>query len=493
MNLGDSIRKGIKWLLVGSTGGQVLQFAFGIVLARLLVPADFGMIVTVQIFTGFVAMFASGGMGQSLIRAKEVTEDDFSVVFVIQLAIGVLVYCAFFVASPWIAQYLENPLYSALLKVSALNFILRPFSFVRIAWLNREMKFKERATVDLIASALTGVASIALAAMGLGVWSLIWGGIAGTLVSIVMYTFAAPVRVRLRYRAEIARRHSGFGLKITANDFLDYVRDESVNLMLSKMAGPAFLGLFNKASSLARMPGRLVIPPTAQTVFRALSTVQDNPDSTKYIFYRTITLLSVYLLPCLVGLWWVAEPFITVVYGQTWAPAALPMSILLVGAAFRTINNPCGVLLAAQNRLSQELVGQVLGVAFTLVACFVALQWGMAGVAWALVASNVFYTVYNYALTYRTIRTTLADLGRAISPALLLNFALFGVLAAVHWLALDLRSTSAPLYLLIMVLAGALTYGVMFLFLPLTALRGEAARWKHAARRAAAALRARLH
>jgi teichuronic acid exporter len=492
MNLGDSIRSGIKWLLLGSTGGQVLQFAFGIVLARLLVPADFGMIVTIQIFTGFVAMFASGGMGQSLIRAKEVTEDDFSAVFVLQLAIGILVYCAFFFAAPWIARYLENPLYSDLLKVSALNFILRPLSFVRVAWLNREMKFKERTTIDLISSVFTGVASMAMAAMGLGVWSLIWGGIAGTLITIVMLAYVTPVRLRLRYKAEIARRHSGFGMKITANDFLDYVRDEAVNLMLSKIAGPAFLGLFNKAASLARMPGRMLVPPTAQTVFRALSKVQDNPDSTKYIFYRTITLLCVYLLPCLVGLWWIAEPFVEVVYGQQWMPAALPMSILLIGASFRIINNPCGILLAAQNRLNQELVGQVIGVVFTLIACVIGLQWGMVGVAWAIVASNVFYAAYNFAIAYRTIRTTVADLGRAISPPLALNVALFGVLATVHGLAVDLRSTRPALYLCTMVAVGFLAYAGMFLLVPLAGLQTEAARWRQAAHRAISTVRSRF-
>jgi teichuronic acid exporter len=485
MNLGESVRKGVKWLLLGSTGGQILQFAFGILLARLLVPADFGMIVTIQIFTGFVAMFATGGMGQSLIRAKEATEDDFAAVFTLQLALGIVVYSGFFVCAPWLARYLENPRYEDLLRVSALSFILRPFTFVRIAWLNRAMNFRKRATVDLTAGALTGVSSILLAAIGLGVWSLTLSGLFGALVSSVLYFFATPLRVRLRFDTAIARRHTGYGFKITANDFLDYLRDESVNLMLSKMAGPAVLGLFNKASSLARMPNRLVTPPTGQTVFRAMSKVQDDLDQTKYIFYRTITLLSVYVLPCLVGLWWIAEPFIQVVYGPKWLPAAEPMKILVVGAAFRVINNPCGVLLAAQNRLLQEMIGQTLGVILTLIACLFGLSWGMHGVAWALVASSIFYAAYNYALVLRTIRTRPVDLLRAIAPALFLNAAMFAVLAIVHHLAGDLRSSIPALYLCVMTLSGFFAYACAFLFLPIPALRSEATRWRNAIRRGA--------
>ena len=91
---------------------------------------------------------------------------------------------------------------------------------------------------------------------------------------------------------------------------LKHFKEQSINLILSKLAGPGFLGLFNKAESLARMPNRLITPPTSQTVFRAMSKVQDDLDQTKYMFYRTITLLLVYISPFLVGLWWVAEPFV---------------------------------------------------------------------------------------------------------------------------------------------------------------------------------------
>ena len=485
MNLGDSVRKGVKWLVFGNTGGQILQFAFGIVLARLLVPADFGMIVTIQIFTGFVAMFATGGMGQSLIRAKEATDEDFDAVFTLQLVVGIIVYCGFFVCAPWVASYLENPLYKDLLRVSALSFILRPFSFVRIAWLTRAMNFRKRATVDLTAGVLAGVFSVVMAAAGWGVWSLTLTGLFGALIASVFYFFATPLRIRLRIDRVIARRHAGYGFKITANDFLDYLRDEGVNLMLSKMAGPAFLGLFNKASSLSRMPNRLLMPSTGQSVFRALSKVQDDLDTTKYIFYRTITLLTVYVLPFLVGLWWVAEPFIRVVYGPKWLPAAEPMMILVVGAAFRTINNPCGVLLAAQNRLVQEMVGQTLGLILTVIACLVGLNFGMKGVAWAIVASNIFYATYNYALAYRTIRTGPTDLLKAIAPALLLNVPLFAILAGVHHLTGDLKSSTPSVYLGAMTITGLLAYACAFLFLPIPALRTEAARWRDAARRGA--------
>lgn len=96
MSLGQSIRKGTKWLLVGNTVDRVMDFAFGVILARLLVPADFGMLVTIQVFTGFVGMITSGGMGQSLIRAKEATEEDFNAILTVQLLVGILVYLVFF-------------------------------------------------------------------------------------------------------------------------------------------------------------------------------------------------------------------------------------------------------------------------------------------------------------------------------------------------------------------------------------------------------------
>ena len=130
------------------------------------------MLVTIQIFTGFVSLIASGGMGQALIRAKEASERDFQVVFSMQLAIGALIYLAFFLIAPWFAAWFHDPAYRNLLRVSALSFLIRPFLNVQNVWLHREMRFKEAAVVGLATALLTGIVSIAMAASGFGVWSL---------------------------------------------------------------------------------------------------------------------------------------------------------------------------------------------------------------------------------------------------------------------------------------------------------------------------------
>ena len=150
MSLGDSIRHGAKWLLGGNVAGQVIQFGFGVVLARLLVPSDFGVLVTVQIFTGLAGFIAGGGTGQALVRAKEAKHEDFQVVFTIQLMIGVLIYAAFFAAAPFFARWYSQPLYTDLFRVSALSFILRPFANMPNVWLTREMRFKQRMIINLI-------------------------------------------------------------------------------------------------------------------------------------------------------------------------------------------------------------------------------------------------------------------------------------------------------------------------------------------------------
>jgi teichuronic acid exporter len=478
MNLGQSIRSGVKWLFVGNTGGQVLQFVFGIALARLLVPADFGMIATIQVFTGFVGVVASGGMGQSLIRAKEVETEDFNAVFTMQLGLGVLIYAGFFLTAPWIARYFENSVYTDLLRVSATSFLIRPMSFARISWLSRQMDFKRRSQIDLATGLLSGVISVVMAAIGMGVWSLVLSGLIGALVGNVLLGLVTPLRLRLNFNREAIRKHAAYGLKITAGDILRHLKDQSVNLVLSKLAGPTFLGFFNKAESLARTPNRLVTPPTGQAVFRAMSMVQDDLDRTKYMFYRTISLLMIYVFPMLIGLWWVAEQFVRVVYGEKWLPIVEPMRIIVLAGLLRTVWIPCGLVLNAQNRLTEQVVAEAIGLFISVALVVIGLKWGLTGVAWGVVLSTAFYAVYAYALVYRTLSTKLLDLLWASIPALILNALLVFTLAGGQFLVGGRAAGQPWLYLVVMVAVGATVYATAFLFLPIPALQSEAIRWK---------------
>lgn len=478
MSVGQSIRGGVKWLVFGNAGNRFLEFVFGVALARLLVPADFGMIVTIQVFTGFVSMLSSGGMGQSLIRAKEADENDFTAVFTMQFALGIAIYLGFFLAAPWIASFFANPLYTDLIRVSTLVFLMRPFAFMRGSWLSREMDFKQRSMVELTTGLLTGAVSVLMAWSGLGVWSLTLSGLVGALAKNILLARVTPLRLRLNLDWATMRRHSSYGFKITANDFLSYLTTESKSLILSKLAGPAFLGLFNKSESLSRLPNQLFMSATIQPVFRAMSKVQDDLDQTKYMFYRVITLLMVYTTPLYVGLWWVAEPFIGVVYGEKWLAVAEPLSILVMAGFFLNILHPCAVLLDAQNRLTQEMYALIVRLIVTIAACLIGLEWGLNGVAWAILATHVFSAAYYFVLVTRAIPTRPADLLKAITPGLSLNAVLFSALAATHYVLGDILVSLPLVYLLLMGLAGIITYMVAFLFLPLPAINSEAERWR---------------
>jgi len=478
MSVGQSIRSGVKWLMAGKIGNRFMEFAFGVILARLLVPADFGMIATIAVFTGFVGMFTSGGMGQSLIRAKKADTNDFTAVFTLQLAMGVVVYLLFFITAPWIAQYFDNPLYTDLLRVSALSFLLRPFLTMRNSWLNREMKFKSRSIVDVTSGLVTGVTGTLMAWAGMGVWSLILSGLLAGLFKNIWLARLTPLKLRLNLDISTMRKHSAYGFKVVANDFVSHMRSEIKNLILSKLAGPAFLGLFNKAESLSRLPNQLIMSSTMEPVFRAMSKAQDDLGQTKHMFYRTITLLMVYTTPIYVLLWWVAEPFISVVYGEKWVQTGEPMSILATAGVFLNVIFPCGVVLAAQNRLGQEMVAQFINLLIVIGACYFGLAWGLEGVAWGIVLSHVLMAIHFYWLVHRTLPTRVGDLVRASAPGLFLSALLLGTLTLTDFLLGGQKSAPPLLYLLVMSFCGSLFYAAAFLLIPIPSLRTEATRWR---------------
>ncbi len=479
MDLGQSIRTGTKWLLAGTASGQILQFAFGIILARLLVPADFGMIVTIQVFTGFASLVASGGMGEALVRAKTVGEHDFHVVFTMQLFFGTVIYALFFFIAPWFAEWFHDPLYQDLLRISALTFLTRPFANIHNIWLRREMNFKHISLIGFAVLVFSSCASVAMAFAGMGVWSLTLGGLSGVVLNIWLLSRCTPLRPRFAFDREAARTHGTYGIKTSANDIVNYFRGQVSNLIISRMIGPTSVGIYNKAESLGNMPLRIFSGPIYQTVFRAMSVVQDDLDKTRYMFLRMIALLTVYTLPFYIAASWLAEPLIVFVYGQKWGDSAPILEIIALAGIIFCVGHPCGAVLAAQNRLGRELVAQTIGLIIVAVGSLVGLRWGLKGVAAAFLLGHIYTTAHMYWLVRQCIGTGLTEILAAMRPGLILNALLIVVLIGLaNLLPPDLAHSHPGRYLAATAPLAAIVYGAAFLFLPLPAIGQEALRWK---------------
>ncbi|HBA65909.1 MAG TPA: lipopolysaccharide biosynthesis protein [Methylococcaceae bacterium] len=476
----NQIRTNSLWVLSGKTVGQGSQFVFGIVLARLLVPEDFGLVVAVQVFTGLAGFIAGGGMGGALIQAKVVTTRHFHVVFTLQMAICTLIYLFFYLSAPLFADYFNNPIYSDLMKVSALSFLTRPFMNVSGAKLKREMRFKVITITGMISGLLSGSISVLLAYHGYGPWSIIWGGLSGLTASIPILLITSKLFPRIQFDKKIAKQLGSRGLRFTSNEILEHLRRQTPNFLLSKTLGTQAVGLFNKGESLSQYPIQFVAGSAYQTVFRTLSSHQDNLDKSKYIYLRTITLVCVYTLPFYIGLMWLAEPFITTLYGEKWRLATVPLQIFCMIQMLACFGNPSGAVMAAQNMLGTEVKLQLVSLVMTGVGCWYGIQQN--DIAWVAlyITPALFFLYFSVAFfACKRLHVSFIEFYRSIFPGLILSTCLTLVLllfeALKYFFYLDQDQLT---YMLSISVLGGLTYGLLFLFLPISSLKTEQNRWK---------------
>jgi teichuronic acid exporter len=478
-NLGSKMRRGAKWIMVNKVGSELIQFALGIVLARLLLPAQFGLVATVGIFTGLAGFFSGAGMGQALVRAPVAEKRHFDVVFTLQLMVGLGIYAGFFFLAPQFSRFFGDPLYASLLRVSAISFILRPFGNIPAAYLTREMHFRPLTLVNALTLFISGAATVALAVTGFGVWSLIAGGLLSGIVKGILLSIATRFRPRFMLDWEIAHDLGTYGLKVAGNSVLEYFRRQTPILLLSKLQGAGSVGLFNRAMGLTTAPMRIVGSSSYQVVFRTLATMQENRDKSKYVYYRTITLVAVYTLPFYVGLWWVAHPLIIAVYGQAWAAAAEPLRILVFAGILNCVGNPSGAVIEARNRLGSEININIAVWIWLVGATMIGVQWGLSGVAWAAVSATGVFVLSTAWVAAQEVAGSWTDMLKALRPPLLLNGLLFLALwgADRFWLYSD-RTSSPGHYVILMVLIGSSVYTLAFLLLPISALAAEVGRWR---------------
>lgn len=475
----NSFRSSVRWLFIGNTGGQVLGFLFGIILTRLLAPEHFGVLLTTQVFTGFAGLLAGGGMGQALIRAKTASSEDYASVFTLQLIIGIAIYFIFFFLAPVFSSWYRNSIYTDLLRVSALSFILRPFVNLPTTLLHREMRFNTIAIYNVGILVLTSTISILLATMGMEVWALVIGGLLGSIASIFILFFITTWRPTLTTNLIQAKHLARYGAMTSATDIIFYLRQQMSTAILSSTLGASAVGLYNKGESLARMPHGFASGSVYHVLFRAIAADQDNLDRCRYLFFRSITLLAIYLTPVYIILFWVADPLILFIYGEKWQSSASVIAIICFAWPALLLDNMSGAVLAAHNWLRFELPVQFGALVLSVPAIYLGQNFGIEGVAVAIVAVFFVSGTVMSILAGRCLGARTRDFIAALQPALILNALLIFATLLLNYFFAEPNGTISFLNMIFFGVIAALFYLFCFISIPLERIASEQDRYKN--------------
>lgn len=233
-NLKTKTRKGLVWSVIERFATQGVQFLFGIILARLLSPEDYGTIAMPLVFLAIAQCFIDSGFSTALIRKPELTEEDLSTAFYFNIGVGVVCYLALFLTSPLIADFYNTPILSDLLKVTALATLFNPLCAVQQALLTRKIDFKTQAVVSLSGAIVSGIVGLTMAYSGFGVWSLVCQQVGGYIIrTILLWGFSKwkPKRV---WSWESFHYLWGFGSKLLGSGLLDTIYKNIYPIVIGK-------------------------------------------------------------------------------------------------------------------------------------------------------------------------------------------------------------------------------------------------------------------
>lgn len=317
-SLKSKTKKGLLWSSIERFGTQGVQFLFGIILARLLSPEDYGIIAMPMVFLAIAQCFIDSGFGNALIRKPELKEEDLSTAFYFNIAVGVVCYLLLFLTSPLIADFFNTPILSKILKVTALATLFNPLCTVQQTILTRRIDFKTQAIISVSSQLLTGVVGIFLALNNYGVWALVFQQVAGSTLRTILLWVLTKWYPKTRWSSESYHYLWGFGSKMLGVGLISTAYNNIFPLFIGKFYAPQELGNYSRAQQFADLPSINVTGILQRVTFPVLSTIQNDNDRLARN-YRTILRLSAYcIFPCMIGLAAVADSFVLVLLGEKW-------------------------------------------------------------------------------------------------------------------------------------------------------------------------------
>ena len=386
--------RGAFWSAIDALGARFVQFVVGIVLARLLLPEQFGLIGMLAIFMAITQSLLNSGFGSALIQKQELTDADTSSVFYFNIVVSLVLAGILWLAAPWIAAFYSQPILTALTRALSLVIVIDAFSVVQRAVLTRNLDFKTQTRVSLAAGVGSGAIGIVMAYNGFGVWSLAVQQVSAALFRALLLWLFNTWRPRLLFSVQSLQQMFRFGSRLLVSSLLNQAFRNVHYVVIGRLFAPAALGFYTRARQMEQLPAMTLSSIVSRVAFPTFSALQADDARLKRALQKALAVLVFFNAPVMIGLAVAAEPLVLVLLTERWLPSVPYLQLLCIAGLISPLHVLNLNVLMAKGRSDLFLRLEVLKKALALISIAILWRWGIA----ALIIGQIVTSLLSFLL-----------------------------------------------------------------------------------------------
>ncbi|NMA49406.1 MAG: lipopolysaccharide biosynthesis protein [Tissierellia bacterium] len=422
------------WKLMERGGTQGIRFLVQVILARLLVPEQFGTIAIVMVFINLAQVFVQSGFNTALIQKKDADEIDFSSIFLVSLAAAGALYFVICLSAPYISYYYNDPILIPVLRVLSLVLFTGAFNSIQNAYVSRNLMFKKLFKSSLGAMFISGVLGIVAAYKGLGIWALVIQQLSNQISITIIMWFTVKWRPSLVFSLEKVKTLFSYGWKLLVSSLLNVFYLDLRTLIIGKVYTPSVLGYYNRGQQFPNIIVSNIDGSIQSVMLPTLSAHQDNKERMKEMMRRAIVSSSFLIFPMMIGLAVVAQPLVKIVLTDKWLPAVPFLQIFCISYALMPIHTANLQAINAMGRsdifLKLEITKKIIGLAILVIS----LPFGVYAIALGQVVSAIISSFINAYPNKQLLDYSYKEQWLDIIPSLLISIIMGGIVYLLNFI-----------------------------------------------------------
>lgn len=393
----------VKWVYFGEIVARLAQPLTFLILAKLLVPQDFGLVSIAIIAISFAQNIQDFGLSKALIQRKTKIPESANVSFWVSALVGIVLYATIFICSPYFAQFFSEPKLVDVLRVLCIQIVLVSLTTVHLSLLQRNFNFYEISIVRICSSVIPGIVSIPLAVLGYGAWSIVWGSLAASCVQLVLFWHLSKWRPNLQFDLEVLKELSSFGTWVILEMILAWLINQGDSIIIGHFLGTSILGIFTIGSNIVLLVYGFVFSPIIPMVYAAFSRISSSLDELKSLFLQFSKILATFSLPMGLGLTLLAYPLYKLVLNDQWDGITLVIASLGISSSLLWLVGINNEVFRAIGKPNINVVSLCISIAVALPLYILAAGYGLTYYCVAKVVAGIFGLLLNFYLVNRVL------------------------------------------------------------------------------------------